>query len=436
MFVLVLCALLSSCGQISVSAPANPQGQTVPVRVNAIIPCMGDQNAPRALLDGTPFKPVDYFGELASLAQPALGPSQRSVPWCLLVLETISLDGPTAIAAADELLTRKLYTRPYALSLEPSAYAVDPSTHSFDTTCAQRPALEREAATAQPIRLNQLRELEGVTNPALNGQGTVVAVLDGGGDPGTVVSIFSRRLIEADYPTANARIRELRDDFDCPETPGLDGHGGAVIKVLRAIAPQTNVLALKVCDGRGVCSTSSSAKALLYIRNRYQGFPSVDVVNMSFGGRPAHEDAVFRAILQNMMVEDTKVLFVTSMGNNPDTSAHYPADYQGMHFSLVPVAAAKRPISPSPAWALASFNMQTTLNGNVYGPLAAPAVGLSLEDGRVVTGTSFAAPVVSAVAALERQRDPSHNVLASYLHWNLQTGALNQGDFKLVQLGH
>jgi subtilisin len=271
---------------------------------------------------------------------------------------------------------------------------------------------------------------------ALNGQGTVIAVLDGGGDPGTVVSSFSRRFIEVDYPTANPRGHDLLDDFDCPETAGFDGHGGAVIQILRAIAPQTNVLALKVCDERGVCSTSSVAKALLYIRNRYQGFPAVDVVNMSFGGRPAHEDAVFRAILQNMMVEDPRALFVTSMGNNPDTSAHYPADYQGMHFSLVPVAAAKRPLNSGPAWALASFNTQTTLNGSVYGPLAAPAVRLTLNDGRVVTGTSFAAPVVSAVAALERQRDPAHNTLASYLHWNLQVGALAQDGFKLVRLGH
>ena len=427
---LLLCLACSKLDQPALELLSQP----ATVRVNALVPCLGPALTPQQLAENTPFKVADYFGEPGSLGKPGLGASQRSVPWCLVVLETQTLNGAQAMTAADELLTRKLYTRPYGLSLEQNAYASDPGTQSFDTNCDQLPALEREAASAQPIRVSQLRDLLGVRDANLDGRNTTVAVLDGGAAPGTFVSVYSRRFLEPDYPSTNPNGFALADDFDCAQTPHFDGHGASVVRVLRAIAPQTNVLLLKVCNAKGVCSTGSIIKALLYIRNRYKGVPLVDVVNMSFGGRPPLEDGVFKAMLQDMMVEDPQTLFVTSMGNAPDSPAHYPADYQGMHFSLVAVAAAK--LSPTSTWTLASFNTSATLGAGSYAPLAAPAVRLVVDDatGRTVTGTSFAAPVVTAIALLKRQQDPNANAIASHLHWNLQVAAEEIAGFKLLRL--
>jgi subtilisin family serine protease len=426
---IALGVIVSSCVGVDVSSPRVLQ-ESARVRVNAVIPCLGSSTTPSALLEGSPFSVADYFGEATSLG---LGSSERDVPWCLLVLETRRLNPQAALVVAEDWLTRGVYARPYGLSLETATYATDPSGQSFDTSCAQRQALDREAASAQPILLGDLRSKLGFSDPSVQGRGVTVAVLDGGVGSDTGVSNWSRRFIEPDHPSANPRARDVRDDFDCVETPGFDGHGDSVVRILRAVAPQVEVIALKVCDSDGVCSASSIAKALLYLRNRYRGIPVVDVVNMSFGGRPAHENGVFSAILQNMMVQDTQALFVTSMGNTPNAAAHYPADYQGMHFSLVPVAAAKHPSNDGVAWALASFNTLTALNGSAYEPLAAPAVRLVLNDARVVTGTSFAAPIVSGVAALERQRDPVRTSVASHLHWHLQMSALEVNGFKLVR---
>jgi subtilisin family serine protease len=373
---------------------------------------------------GTALRVVDYFGESGTIPA-TLGLSRRSVPWCLLTLDPTTLSTDEAIKTINATIKQRLYTLPYAVSLEAGAYGFDPGAPIFDARCDQLAALGREAASAQPIPLSNLRDLLGVRDPNLTGRGTTIAVLDGGGSSSS--PSLSRNFLRGANPT------DTRDDFDCAETPYVDGHGAVVSQIIRTVAPETNLLSLKVCDTSGRCPASSIIKALLYIRNRYEGFPSVDVVNMSFGGQPVN-DTVLKTILEDMMSVQYETLFVMSAGNGPNDATHYPADYQSLHFSLIAVAAAKR----NPDWALASFNTQATITNGSYAPLAAPATRLEITlNGvpRTVTGTSFAAPSVSALAALERQRNPALQRVASHLHWYMQTNALEVNGFKLARLG-
>jgi subtilisin family serine protease len=420
------CALaFVACHQsasLSLETPT-PSVQGTQVFINALIPCIGNLTTPSAIVAGTPLRVVDYAGEpnrdLTSAAS-------SLVPWCLLTLDASGLPADEAIPLVKNALQKHLYTPPYAISLETSAYGFDPGAPAFDPQCHQLESLRREAATAQPIAASSLRDLLGVRDPRITGRGMTIAVLDGGVATGTAVHPLSRNLLRGATPS------DLRDDFDCAETPYFDGHGSVVTGIIRSVAPETGILALKVCDARGRCPASSIAKALLYIRNRSLGMPNVDVINMSFGGQPTHEDTVLKTIIQDMMTSQYETLFVISAGNNVSDAAHYPADYQGMHYSLIPVAAAKR----APDWKLASFNTHATITNSAYAPLAAPATRLEITVqgvNRTVTGTSFAAPSVSALAVLERQSAPSLNRVASHLHWYLQIVALETNGFKLAQ---
>jgi Subtilase family len=432
----ILCACtLSFTGCGSASLPAASSGASLPEvqasaptrLLNTLIPCIGRDSTPEALVAGTPLRVVDYFGEAGTLPT-GLGSSRRDVPWCLLTLDPTSLSTDDAITRINATVKARLYTLPYAISPETNGYGFDPGVPAFDPRCDQLAELGREAATAQAIQASGLRELLGVRDPALTGRGTTIAVLDGGIGATPSPNALSRNFLRGANPN------DTRDDFDCVETPYFDGHGSVVTQIIRSVAPETNILSLKVCDANGRCPASSIIKALLYIRNRYAGFPTVDVINMSFGGRQTQGDAVLKTILQDMMNVAFETLFVISAGNNPNDAAHYPADFQGMHFSLVPVAAAKR----SPDWALASFNTQATITNSPYAPLTAPATRLEITvDGvlRTVTGTSFAAPSVSALAVLERQRNPALQRIASHLHWYMQTNAFTVNGFKLARLG-
>jgi len=87
------------------------------------------------------------------------------------------------------------------------------------------------------------------------------------------------------------------------------------------------------------------------------------------------------------------------------------------------------------AWQLAGFNTRPVTERKGLDLLAAPGVRLELAQGTPegVTGTSFAAPVVSAMAALERQHRPLFNTTGLSLHTNLLNSAKPFGTFKLVQ---
>jgi hypothetical protein len=101
------------------------------------------------------------------------------------------------------------------------------------------------------------------------------------------------------------------------------------------------------------------------------------------------------------------------------------------------VAAAKTLVQPDKAatWHLASFNTQAALLSSPFGvPLAAPGVAIQLQglgDPRGISGTSFAAPIVTAVAALERQRYPSMSSHDLRLH--LHKIAYQEHDFLMAQ---
>ena len=437
---------LCACSSPDLDGWVEPSSASDAVRFNALVSCLGETLLPSVLLNENAFTVVDYFGEPASLGRSDLGASRLQDPWCLLTVDVKGYPTDTAYNKLKNLLDTHPNVLLRILSPESQDYAQDRGIRSFDPDCDDLAAMDAEASAALPVSVNSLRSRLGVHSAGLTGEGVTVAVFDGGtGQPkafraASRAAGFSRNFLSSDYPSASKSRHDIRDRFDCSQTPYVDGHGSLVTEIISSVAPGANQIMFKVCDDNGHCPSSSIAKALLYMSNGYANFPKIDIVNMSFGGNFAQDELLW-ALLERTMGMNWETLFVASTGNDPIAPFHYPADFYDLHHGIIPVAAAKAVtkdgVALEPVWQLADFNTKSILQRRSDRTLAAPGVRLQVGRGNPggVSGTSFAAPVVSAVAAIERQSHPQHNMTAYSLHANLLSSAKTLGDFKFVHLG-
>lgn len=184
------------------------------------------------------------------------------------------------------------------------------------------------------------------------------------------------------------------------ETGDSVGHGTAVAGIIAAqcnsigtvgIAPKAKIVPLKVTNARGV-ELSAIVEALYDAVDEYE----CDVINMSFGmssDTTALKNAVDYALSR-------KIIVVAAAGNDGDNGYLYPASYDG----VISVANAKRNNG--------SFIISGTSQKNDKVDVAAPGTDVySLVNGTdgalPFNGTSFSAPMVSAVAALAKSVDSS-----------------------------
>ena len=162
------------------------------------------------------------------------------------------------------------------------------------------------------------------------------------------------------------------------------GHGTLCAGLIAAVAPRAMVMPLRVFDDNGEADIFTITKAIRYaIRNK------VGVINMSFGistnSRTVRE-AVAAAIAANIVVTG-------SAGNANSSTPQYPASYS----SVLSVAATN----------LADTKGSFSNYGSSIS-VSAPGVNIiSAYPGgyyAVVSGTSFAAPIVAGEAALVRSK--------------------------------
>jgi len=209
-------------------------------------------------------------------------------------------------------------------------------------------------------------------------------------DPITIAVIDSG-ICEA-HPDMEGRIGFGWDFVEEDSTPqDAMGHGCGVAGVIAAIpdngigvagvVPQVEVMPLRVLDKYGVGTQSNIAAAIVFAADR-----RVEIINMSLAS-PEPSDAVRDAI--DYAVEKGAIV-IAAAGNNGTEGAWYPAAYP----NVTSVGALDRTEERS------SFSNFGT-NVDVYAPgrdIYTTSVG---DDYRTMTGTSFAAPLVSGLTALE-----------------------------------
>lgn len=269
-----------------------------------------------------------------------------------LHLEAVSQDAVSSAnsdtisyVSSDNSYVNKTESPSYASPLE-AAYS------SNDSYLSQRWGISRiEAPQAGHI--------------AKGGQPIIVAVLDTGIDK------HSRGL--ADKLVAEVNFT------DSPTSDDLYGHGTHMAGTIAAIAPECQLMNVKVADDTGRCQTSVVAKGIIWAVDH-----GADVINISLcmKSSPDLEEAVNYAWRQGVVI-------VAAAGNEGKSTPVYPAYYA----NCLAVAATDESdslalLSGHGDWvdvAAPGFNIYSELPHNQYG---------------YKSGTSSAVAHVSGVAAL------------------------------------
>ncbi|MEZ4667853.1 MAG: S8 family serine peptidase [Anaerolineae bacterium] len=209
-------------------------------------------------------------------------------------------------------------------------------------------------------------------------QKVIVAVIDSG--------------ICANHPDLVGRSLPGMDLVDGDNDPNDEfDHGCGVSGVIAAnidngigiagIAPNVMILPIRVLDQNGVGSYSNVAKAIITAANN-----GVDIINLSLGGANDSQllrDAVDYAIAKGVMI-------VAAAGNTASDQILYPAAYE----PVIAVGSVNSDLSES------SFSAHGA-GIDLWAP--GQNILLTRADGEYhnESGTSFAAPQVTGIAALE-----------------------------------
>ena len=200
---------------------------------------------------------------------------------------------------------------------------------------------------------------------ARGGESIIVAVLDTG--------------VDANHRDLAGKVILEVNFGDSPTCDDLYGHGTHTAGVIAGIAPECQLINVKVCDDVGRCEASVAARGVVWAVNH-----GAKVINIGFcvESSPYLELAINYAWSQGVVI-------VAAAGNEGKSTPVYPAYYDNC------VAVAATNVNDSLAllsnhgdWvdvAAPGFNIYSTLPQNQYG---------------YKSGTSSAAAHVSGVAAL------------------------------------
>jgi subtilisin len=213
------------------------------------------------------------------------------------------------------------------------------------------------------------------------GDGVTVAIIDSG--------------VERDHPAVGGMLRrsmrvELGDGdplvVDDSEAPDVVGHGTACAGIIHAIAPRAELVSVRVLgpDNRG--KGAAFAAGLEWAVGQ-----GVGVVNLSLSSKSEALFAAFHELADAAYFANC--VLVCAANNSPGPS------YPSLFASVISVAAHDLP----DAW---------TFFYNPRPPVEFGARGVDVDvawrdGGRIVaTGNSFAAPHLTGIAALIRQKHP------------------------------
>jgi subtilisin family serine protease len=226
------------------------------------------------------------------------------------------------------------------------------------------------------------------------GAGVVVAVVDTGIDPAHPAVAGRIAPNGFDFVGRDADPTEERNFTDDDRDGLLDeqyGHGTFVASIVLAVAPDARVLPVRCLDDEGVGTVSSIAAGVYWAVDA-----GAQVVNVSV------EVPETSGVLKHAIdyAHDRGVLLVAAAGNGGRSEVTFPARYGG----VVAVAAVTEGGVAAP---FTNFGSAVSVVAPGVAMLGAMPFDVAPAGTARWSGTSFAAPVVSGVAALVRARFPA-----------------------------
>jgi subtilisin family serine protease len=311
----------------------------------------------------------------------------------LCLLTTINLENATKVFIDN--LEQQLEVHPgisnFGFAVEPStAFSLNSSLggiYSYDPSCAEiRNVMDPIInPTYNLLYSNRLLFEIGSSATALTGAGVDVILIGGG--------------IGA------------ADQFNC-NPYSFSKHDTHIADVIAAIADQASVSGVSVCTPQGVCTSSNIVRALFDILKRPSNKPTI--INMSLGG-PLPSPLMFRVL--ELLGSRKRIPVIVSGGNNPQAVNQYPASYS-VGVATFGQPALKNVISVAAlglrnqAHEIAAFNTHGNADFFAFGVNLCP--GSAIGAGRCainaqtpnkygISGSSFAAPVLTGLVALYAQ---------------------------------
>lgn len=234
-------------------------------------------------------------------------------------------------------------------------------------------------------QINLPTDLPGQNNA--QGDGVIIAVLDTG--------------VDLSHPALKNRLLsgwDMVSDDNLPndEGDGLGwGHGTHVTGILAKVAPQSQLLPVRVLDSNGRGNTFTLAYAIEWAVKQ-----GADVINLSLGAES--DSRVLREAIQQAISQG--VVVVAAAGNLNTTEPQFPASYP----DVIAVTAVDS----------ANHKAEFANYGLRWVDLAAPGVGITSTmvgpqgSGYASwSGTSMSTPFVSGALARLRQTQPNVSVL-------------------------
>jgi subtilisin family serine protease len=239
------------------------------------------------------------------------------------------------------------------------------------------PGRRSELVHGSPFRLYDREQAWG----GATGAGVTVAVIDSG--------------IDAGHPavgtvTRSVKVERTGDEFTILEDPdGLDlvGHGTACAGIIRSIAPDVELVSVRVLGPDNKSSGVAFAHALDWVID--QGF---QVANLSLSSRSEELHGTFHELVDRAYFAGC--LLICSASNTPGQPS-----YPSLFSSVVSVASHD---IPDP-WTY-FYNPAPPVEFGAWGV----NVPVAWQGGAQVTasGNSFAAPHIAALAALIKSKHP------------------------------